>query len=102
LLGVAVQPDSSTSGNDPYTNGSSSSTPGATVDSVQSGSGAARAGITQGDVITGIDGKNIDSAAALTHAMSSYSPNDNVQVTWTDSSGAAHHASVHLGSGPPA
>jgi S1-C subfamily serine protease len=102
LLGVAVQPDSSTSGNDPYTNGSSSSTPGATVDSVQPGSGAARADITQGDVITGIDGKTIDSAAALTHAMSSHSPNDDVQVTWTDSSGAAHHASVHLGSGPPA
>jgi len=72
------------------------------VNSVQSGSGAARAGITQGDVITGIDDKTIDSASALTHAMSSYSPSDNVQVTWADASGATHHASVHLGSGPPA
>jgi hypothetical protein len=56
----------------------------------------------QGDVITGIDGKGIDSASALTHAMTTYSPNDTVQITWTDSSGSTHHASVHLSSGPPA
>jgi S1-C subfamily serine protease len=69
---------------------------------VQSGSGAEAAGITQGDVITAVDGTNIGSATALTHAMSSHSPNDNVDVTWTDSSGNSQHASIRLGSGPPA
>jgi S1-C subfamily serine protease len=90
LLGVEIQPDS----------GASSS--GAVVSGVQSGSGAAQAGIAQGDVITGIDGKSIDSASALTHAMATYSPKDTVQITWTDSSGSTRHTSVHLSSGPPA
>ena len=99
LLGVEVQPDSTTNSNAPNANNTGS---GAVVNGVQSGSGAAHAGITQGDVITGIDGKRVDSASALTHAMTAYSPNDTIQITWTDTSGSTHHQSVNLSSGPPA
>jgi hypothetical protein len=31
-----------------------------------------------------------------------YQPKDSVTVTWVDGSGASHHATVQLGSGPPA
>ena len=34
--------------------------------------------------------------------MVPYQPGDKVDVTWIDSSGASHHATVTLGSGPPA
>jgi len=99
VLGVEVQPDSANS------DGTSSNTDqgsGAVVSGVQSGSGAEAAGIAQGDVITAVDGTNVGSSSDLTHAMSDHSPNDKVDVTWTDASGSDHHASVQLGSGPPA
>jgi S1-C subfamily serine protease len=75
---------------------------GATVQSVQSGSGAAEAGIQEGDVITGIDDTRIFSAQELTHKLIEYQPKDSVRVTWTDSSGTRREATVRLGSGPPA
>jgi S1-C subfamily serine protease len=75
---------------------------GATVQSVQSGSAAAEAGIREGDVITGIDDTRIFSAQELTHKLIEYQPKDSVTVTWTDSSGTSREATVRLGSGPPA
>ena len=69
---------------------------------VESGSGADDAGIQQGDVIIGVDGTTIGSSDALTNAMTAYKSGDSVTVTWVDSSGSTHHASVKLGSGPPA
>lgn len=96
VLGVEVQADSTTNGQ------GSSSGSGAVVSGVQSNSGAEAAGITQGDVITAVDGKNVESASELTHAMTAYSPKDKVDVTWTDATGSTHHASIQLGSGPPA
>jgi S1-C subfamily serine protease len=72
------------------------------VNSVQSGSAAEGAGIQAGDVITGVDDVTVSSAQELTHALVPYQPKDKVTITWTDSSGQSHHASVTLGSGPPA
>jgi S1-C subfamily serine protease len=94
--------------NDPFgdngnDNGSSSqSVNGAYVQSVQSGSAADSAGIQQGDVITGVDGHSVGGASDLTDAMSQYSPHDHVRVDWTNSNGNTQHATVELGSGPPA
>ena len=100
VLGVEVQADSTTNGFGNSSNNGQGS--GAVVSGVQSGSAAEAAGIAQGDVITAVDGTNVGSASDLTHAMSAHSPNDKVNVTWTDSSGTNQHASIRLGSGPPA
>jgi S1-C subfamily serine protease len=93
MLGIAVL-DSGT--------GASRSSAGATVQNVQSGSAAAGAGIEAGAVITGLGDATISSARDLTHALIQYQPKDSVTVTWLDTSGASHHATVQLGSGPPA
>jgi S1-C subfamily serine protease len=73
----------------------------ATVVGVEPGSGAEAASITEGDVITAVDGTTVSSAADLTLALVRASPRDVVRVSWTDSSGTSHHASVTLGSAPP-
>ena len=92
--------------NDPFGddsgNSGSSSGSGPLVRSVQSGSAADSAGIQAGDTITGVDGQSVNSASDLTSAMTRYSPHDHVRIDWTDSNGNAQHASVELGSGPPA
>jgi S1-C subfamily serine protease len=51
-------------------------------------------------VITAVDGKTISSADGLTTVMIGYHPGDKVQVTWTDSSGQQHTATVTLATGP--
>ena len=62
---------------------------------------AQEAGIAQGDVITSLGGKTIDSANDLTNAMLTYHPGDKVSIGWTDGSGQTHTATVQLSSGPP-
>ncbi len=90
-------------GNGNSGNGSSNSaSSGATVRSVASGSAADSAGIVQGDVITSVGGQSVDSASSLATAVTAHNPHDRVQVGWTDSSGNTQHATVELGSGPPA
>ncbi len=81
---------------------SGSSTSGAQVDSTLPGSPSAKAGLVQGDVITGLDGKTVSSANDLTNLLQSHHPGDTVQLTWTDTSGQSQTASVTLASGPPA
>jgi S1-C subfamily serine protease len=71
-------------------------------DGIQSGSGADKAGITEGSTITAIDGDAVTSASDLMQEMVPYQPGDKVEVTWIDPSGATHRATVTLGSGPPA
>ena len=74
---------------------------GASVAGVVTNEPAQEAGIAQGDVITTLGGRSIDSANALTNAMLTYHPGDKVTIGWTDSSGQSHTASVQLSSGPP-
>jgi S1-C subfamily serine protease len=109
IIGVAVSDDSSSGGsnNDPFggsfggNDQGSSSGNGAYVQDVQSGSGAADAGITQGSTITSVDGNSVSSASQLTHLMVPYQPGDKVKVEWTDSSGQSHSATIQLSSGNP-
>ncbi|MGI8685239.1 MAG: S1C family serine protease [Acidimicrobiales bacterium] len=54
---------------------------GATVMSVADGSAAASAGIRTGDLITHVDGKAIDGAAALASAVRANQPGDSVELT---------------------
>jgi S1-C subfamily serine protease len=106
LLGVGISPTTTANGyGDPYgSNGSLGGTSGngAPVSDVQSGSGAASAGLQVGDTITGVDNTTVGSGQQLTHAMVKYSPGDKVTVRWVDAAGQSHTATVQLGSGTPA
>ncbi len=59
---------------------------GATVVSVDEGSAADVAGIQAGDLITAIDGKSVDGAAALGAAVRAHTPGTPVKITFVRSS----------------
>jgi S1-C subfamily serine protease len=75
---------------------------GVTVSGVLSGGPAAQAGLATGDVITSVDGQSVDSPTAISLLLVGHHPGDKIQVSWVDSSGQSHTATVDLGSGPPA
>jgi S1-C subfamily serine protease len=106
FLGVSVE-SSSANGNGVFGgsgfggSGGGGSTLGADVEGTLSGSPAARAGLVQGDVITAVDGKQIDSPTDLSNSLERYHPGDSVQLQWKNSSGQSQTASVTLESGPP-
>ncbi|HYA01473.1 MAG TPA: trypsin-like peptidase domain-containing protein [Candidatus Binatia bacterium] len=87
LIGVGVEDATTTSG--------------ALVQSVVSGSPAAKAGIQTGDVITAFNGTQITSSADLATAIRDLRPGDTVQIGWIDASAGQHTASITLASGPP-
>jgi S1-C subfamily serine protease len=73
---------------------------GTTVAGVYQGTPAAQAGITAGDKITKVDGTSVTTSTALHKLVAGHSVGDKVSVTWTDSSGSSHTASVTLIAGP--
>jgi S1-C subfamily serine protease len=75
---------------------------GAGVQRVASGSPADDAGITEGSLITAINGTSVGSSSDLTRIMAPYSANAKVKVTWVDDSGDSHRATISLESAPPA
>ena len=77
------------------------STPGAAVAGLASSSPAGQAGLAAGDIIVSLDGTTIDSPGALVTALTAHHPGDSVQVTWVDTAGQQHTATVPLVSGPP-
>jgi S1-C subfamily serine protease len=90
FLGVRVAPASS---------GGSS---GAVVEGTLSGTPAANAGLSAGDVITAVNGQTVSSADALTQIMTAHHPGDQITMTWSDSSGHQHTATLTLTTGPAA
>ncbi|WP_081416302.1 S1C family serine protease [Gryllotalpicola ginsengisoli] len=82
--------------------GDSSTVAGAQIAGVVSGGPAAAAGLEAGDVITALDGQAISSSDDLTAALAEHEPGDRVTVTWTDTAGASHTATVTLTEGPAA
>ena len=95
ILGVSIQSDSTTFGGRSTGNG-------AAVAGVQSGSPAADAGIGAGDTIVAIGNTAVGSADQLRAALNGAHPGDKVSVTWVDSSGSQHKATITLIAGPPA
>ena len=89
------------SGSTGNTGNSGSSGSGAAVAGVVTNGPAQEAGIAQGDVITTLGGKTINSADDLTRDMGAYHPGDKVQIAWTDANGQTHTSTVQLSSGPP-
>jgi len=71
-----------------------------TVQGVYPSTPAAGAGIEAGDTVTAIDGTSVSTSAALRKAVAAHSPGDRVTVTWTDTNGTSHTATVSLAQGP--
>ena len=92
FLGVQVQAASAS----PF----GSSSPGALVAGVESGSPAEQAGLAGGDTIVSLGGQTVDSASTLTNLMQGHHPGDKVQLGWVDGSGQQRSATVTLATGP--
>ena len=75
---------------------------GANVQSALPGTPADQAGLTDGDVITSLNGKAIGSSDALTSALQAFHPGDSITLGWTDVQGQTHTATLRLGTGPAA
>ena len=90
FLGVQIQP--ATSGQ--------SAVSGAVISGVIAATPAAGLGLGAGDVITAVDGQAVDSPDTLTTLTRKHKPGDKVTLTWTDTSGKSHKASVTLTTGP--
>jgi S1-C subfamily serine protease len=74
----------------------------ATISGVVDGSPAADAGLQAGDTITAVGGTTVDSADALSTALAKQDAGDQVRVTWVDSTGTSHTATITLVAGPAA
>lgn len=75
---------------------------GARVQRVVGDAPAASIGISNGDVITALDGAAITSATAMSDALNAHHPGDTVSISWTSKSGVARTENVTLAEGPPA
>jgi S1-C subfamily serine protease len=73
---------------------------GAPVQGVVDGSGAAKAGLAQGDVVTSVDGKPVASGSELSAAISGHKPGESVKLGWTTAAGATKSGTVTLTEGP--
>jgi S1-C subfamily serine protease len=74
---------------------------GTLIDGVICGSPAANAGITNGSVITSVNGQQAGSPSHLTGILARFRPGDTVSVTWMNPSGHQSTSKVRLAAGPP-
>jgi len=74
----------------------------ATISGVVDGSPAADAGLQAGDTITAVDGSTVDTAESLSSALAKYDAGDRARITWVDTTGTTHSATVTLVAGPAA
>jgi S1-C subfamily serine protease len=75
---------------------------GVTLAGTRAGTAAAQAGLGQGDVVTALDGKSVTSGTDITKILVGHHPSDKVSITWTDTAGQSHTATLTLGTGPAA
>jgi S1-C subfamily serine protease len=75
---------------------------GAGIGSVESGSPAAEAGLSAGDVVTAINGKSVTSYSDVADDLVSQHPGDKVTVTYTSTDGQSQTATLTLATGPAA
>jgi S1-C subfamily serine protease len=68
----------------------------------QPGTPAAAAGLTDGDLITAINGTSVTSGTQISQALIPLHPGDKVTVTWTDTNDQSHTTTLTLGTGPSA
>jgi len=94
FLGIEVQ-----STDDGYGGGGYASS-GALIAGVVPGGPAASAGLSQGDVITAIDGHAISSPDQVSPLILAKKPGAKVSVTYLDQDGDSYTTTVKLGTGP--
>ncbi|OBB91809.1 S1C family serine protease [Mycobacterium sp. 852002-30065_SCH5024008] len=75
---------------------------GARVERVVTGGPAAAAGISPGDVITGVDNVAITGATSMTEVLVPHHPGDNITVRYRSAGGGDRTTNVTLADGPPA
>ena len=80
--------------------GSGPASNGATIAGVLPGAAAAQAGLSQGDTITSVAGHAITSPTGISSVLHNYHPGNKVSISWTDTAGQSHTATVALGNGP--
>ena len=80
--------------------GFGSAVPGATIAGVVDSGAAANAGLAAGDTITSLGETTITDSDTLSTVIAKHNPGDKVSVSWADSSGQSHTATLTLGSGP--
>ena len=73
---------------------------GVAVENVETGTGAAEAGLAAGDTITTLDGSKVATLEALLGRLADREPGDRVDLTWTTASGSTASATVTLGESP--
>jgi S1-C subfamily serine protease len=73
---------------------------GALVCQVFAGTPAASAGMTAGDVITGVNGQAVTSEGSLTTIMSKFRSGSTISLTWVSINGQKHTSSITLIQGP--
>jgi S1-C subfamily serine protease len=73
---------------------------GALIVGVIGGAPASRAGLTAGDVITGLNGLPVTTPASLNTFLQRYHSGDVVSVSWTPRRGATRTTQITLGNGP--
>jgi S1-C subfamily serine protease len=103
FLGVEIASSSSgssSSGSGSF--GGQQTTSGVEIAGAQSGTPAAQAGLTQGDVITSLDGTTVTSGTDITNVLIGHHPGDKVSLGWTDAEGQTHSTTITLGTGPAA
>jgi putative serine protease PepD len=71
---------------------------GARIEAVTASSGAAKAGLRAGDIITKVDSTIVSDATELTAAIRAHAAGDKVQLTYTRN-GSSHTTTATLGSG---
>ncbi|MFT4167048.1 MAG: trypsin-like peptidase domain-containing protein [Microlunatus sp.] len=75
---------------------------GAVIGGVVDDSPADTAGLVAGDVLTEIDSQEIGSATQVSELLAEHSAGDRVKITWTDTDGTSHTATVTLIDSPVA
>jgi S1-C subfamily serine protease len=82
--------------------GSGQTTSGAYLQGVVAGDPAAKAGLAANDTITSLGGQTVSSYSDISKILVKYHPGDSIQVSWVDTEGQSHTASLTLASGPAA
>jgi S1-C subfamily serine protease len=73
---------------------------GVLVAGVVSGGPADKAGLSEGDVITAVDGQSVTSSSSIPNVILAKKPGDTVTIQYTDQFGADQSTTVTLASGP--
>lgn len=104
-VGLATSGSSSNgygSGGYGYPGSGQQTTSGAYVQQVESGTPAASAGLTAGDTITSLAGQSVTSESDVQSVLEKYHPGDKISISWDDTSGSSHTATITLATGPTA